>query len=153
MDTQTHMFDSGNDTQDQILNVAARLFALKGFKAVTLKSIAKEVGIKVASIYYYYANKSALIDDILSRFTETYDGYYVWLAEQNKKAQTPQEVIDNLFDILLLDRYALLVRFGTAMAIRGQNNVQAAHHSMFNRPSFHVSASVCGQCSKREEEL
>lgn len=128
-----YIFHSGSDTQDKILNAAAKLFALKGFKAVTLKAIAKEVGIKVASIYYYYEDKTALINDVLGRFTEINSAYQAWLVQKNENAETAEEVVENLFDMEYLGRRNIIARFGLAMAMRGQNNYESAHQYVFEQ--------------------
>jgi TetR/AcrR family transcriptional regulator, cholesterol catabolism regulator len=47
----------------QILEVAARLMRQKGYEATTIRDIAKEVGIKAASIYHHFPSK----DDIVQR--------------------------------------------------------------------------------------
>jgi TetR/AcrR family transcriptional regulator, cholesterol catabolism regulator len=47
----------------QILQVAAKLMRQKGYEATTIRDIAKEVGIKAASIYHHFPSK----DDIVQR--------------------------------------------------------------------------------------
>lgn len=42
-----------NETSQQILHVAERLFAARGYTAVKLRDIADAVGMKHASLYYY----------------------------------------------------------------------------------------------------
>lgn len=51
--------------RDGILNAAAMLFRQKGYAGVSLRSIAAEVGIKAASIYYHFASKDAVVVEIL----------------------------------------------------------------------------------------
>lgn len=52
--------------RDGILDAAAMLFRQKGYAGVSLRSIAAEVGIKAASIYYHFASKDAVIIEILN---------------------------------------------------------------------------------------
>jgi len=44
-------------TRQQILEAAARLFAEKGYEGMTMKEIAREVGIKAPSLYAFFENK------------------------------------------------------------------------------------------------
>lgn len=53
-------------SQEKILIAAERLFAEKGFDAVSTASIAREAGVNSALIFYYYENKENLLKCILS---------------------------------------------------------------------------------------
>lgn len=48
-----------------ILNAAAMLFRKNGYAGVSVRSIAAEVGIQAASIYYHFASKDAVVVEIL----------------------------------------------------------------------------------------
>jgi TetR/AcrR family transcriptional regulator, cholesterol catabolism regulator len=50
--------------REQILKTAAQLFAAKGYHAVTLDEIAKQLDIQKASLYYYIKSKRALLEEI-----------------------------------------------------------------------------------------
>ncbi len=52
-------------THIAILEAAEEIFALKGFTAARLEDIADKVGIKRASLVYYYRDKQALYADVL----------------------------------------------------------------------------------------
>lgn len=53
-----------------IIQKSVRLFALKGYANVSMREIAKEVGIKAASIYNHYSGKEALLEAIFNYFKE-----------------------------------------------------------------------------------
>ncbi|MDB5470091.1 MAG: TetR family transcriptional regulator [Caulobacter sp.] len=55
------------EKQELILNGAELLFAKRGLHGVTLKDVAKEVGVDTALIHYYFADKKALFDQVLER--------------------------------------------------------------------------------------
>lgn len=57
-------------TKDKILNVAIDLFSTNGYNEVSIREIAKEVGIKDASIYYHYSKKEDILDSIFEYFIE-----------------------------------------------------------------------------------
>ena len=55
----------GRSVRDNILAAAVQLFAQYGYHAAPLRAIAKITGIQAASIYYHYANKEALLVEIM----------------------------------------------------------------------------------------
>ena len=56
------------DRHDQILAVAAGLFASKGVAATTVREIAEEVGILSGSLYHHFDSKEAMVDEILAPY-------------------------------------------------------------------------------------
>ncbi|MEQ9811140.1 MAG: TetR family transcriptional regulator, partial [Azospirillaceae bacterium] len=48
-------------TRDAILEAAEALFSEHGFKAVTIREIARRAGANVASISYYFQSKEGLL--------------------------------------------------------------------------------------------
>lgn len=56
-------------TKEKIFDVSLELFSQKGFTNTSIRQIAREVGIKESSIYNHYSSKQAILDDILSTFT------------------------------------------------------------------------------------
>ncbi len=63
------------DTKSQILSAALDLFARHGYEKTTMRSIAKKVGIKSASIYYFYDSKEALLKTLFSEFESNFAKY------------------------------------------------------------------------------
>jgi len=120
-----HAFGSSDETKTKILDTATELFALNGFEAVSMKDIAQGVGIKAASIYYYYEGKEALLSDILSRFEKNYRQYLSWLSAANKSATTLEEVMDNMFNREFLEMLDPAGCLGMSLVIREQhkNNI------------------------------
>jgi AcrR family transcriptional regulator len=53
---------------EQILTVAAGLFARKGVAATTVREIADEVGILSGSLYHHFDSKEAMVDQILAPY-------------------------------------------------------------------------------------
>jgi AcrR family transcriptional regulator len=52
-------------TKEKILDIALTLFSTQGYDAVSIRDIAKQVGIKESSIYNHFLNKQAIFDGIL----------------------------------------------------------------------------------------
>jgi AcrR family transcriptional regulator len=56
------------DTKERIFWAAVDLSSRKGFDAVSMRELAREVGIRESSIYNHYRGKEAILDAILSHF-------------------------------------------------------------------------------------
>lgn len=57
-------------TKEKIFNVAIDLFSRKGYNEVSIREIAKNVGIKESSIYYHYSKKEDILDNIFEYFMD-----------------------------------------------------------------------------------
>jgi AcrR family transcriptional regulator len=55
-------------TKEKIFDVSIELFSQKGFDAVSVREIAREVGIRESSIYNHYHSKEAILDAITDYF-------------------------------------------------------------------------------------
>jgi AcrR family transcriptional regulator len=56
------------NTKEIIMEVAINLFSKNGFSAVSIRDIAKEVGINQSSIYNHFRSKDELLDTIFEKF-------------------------------------------------------------------------------------
>src|SRR5579875_4003360 len=54
--------------REKVLAAAVQLFAEYGYHAAPLRDIARIAGIQAASIYYHYANKQALLVEIMETY-------------------------------------------------------------------------------------
>ncbi|MFL5516368.1 MAG: TetR/AcrR family transcriptional regulator [Gemmatimonadales bacterium] len=54
-------------SRDQILDAAERLFAEQGFARTTIKQIGRAAGVNSALLYYYFADKEELYQEVLRR--------------------------------------------------------------------------------------
>jgi len=59
------MQPENRSARDKVLAAAVQLFAEYGYHAATMRDIAHIAGIQAASIYYHYANKQALLVEIM----------------------------------------------------------------------------------------
>ena len=57
-------------TRDRVVSVAARLFASRGFKKVTVREICRTAGVNVAAVNYHFGNKLGLYRGILEKAVE-----------------------------------------------------------------------------------
>src|SRR5947209_17465926 len=59
------MQTEARSVREKILAAAIQFFAEFGYHASTMRDIARVAGIQAASIYYHYANKQALLVEIM----------------------------------------------------------------------------------------
>jgi AcrR family transcriptional regulator len=65
------MRQEGNlTTRERILDASIDLFAQKGFRDVSVREIAKAVGIKASSLYKHYESKEDILESIFLLFKE-----------------------------------------------------------------------------------
>ena len=64
------MNDKHFSTKEKILIAAIDLFAEKGYGNVSVREIAKKVGIKASSLYKHYESKEALLESIFAFFRQ-----------------------------------------------------------------------------------
>ena len=55
------------DTKTRILDTAERLFAQKGFDAVSLRNIIASAKVNLAAVHYHFGSKLALIQAVIAR--------------------------------------------------------------------------------------
>lgn len=77
-------------TKEKIFDVSLELFAKKGFDAVSVREIAREVGIRESSIYNHYKNKEAILDAIIDYFMSELASSSPPEEEMEKLMETPE---------------------------------------------------------------
>ena len=123
-------FSYDHPTKDKILDASVKLFAVKGYDAVTMRDISEVVGIAQGSIYNHYKSKEELIEDVMSRFEQKYKFYFDWLINVNAKAKTLEEVMDNMFTELLKVR-DLSNYYGISLLVKEHFKNEAARERLF----------------------
>jgi TetR/AcrR family transcriptional regulator, cholesterol catabolism regulator len=82
--------------KEEIINTAAKLFKKKGYSAVTMRDIAKAMGIKAASLYNHINSKQEILSDIIITLAEEFTKGMEIIKNSNNKS------IDNLENIISL---------------------------------------------------
>lgn len=71
------------DTKRRILEVSLELFAQKGFEGVSVREIAKEVGVRESALYKHYKNKEDILDKIVEEMISSIrNGYEILHAPE-----------------------------------------------------------------------
>src|SRR5690606_4897112 len=86
-------------TKQLIIQAATRLFAEKGYEGMTMKEIAREVGIKAPSLYAFFESKE---DIFLHIYREVMEGH-LQLAKANTEPsdQTVKEQLERMLHTIM----------------------------------------------------
>jgi AcrR family transcriptional regulator len=68
------MTERDRETRARLLGVAARLFAARGFKKVTIREICREARANVAAVNYHFGDKLGLYREVLATAIKTMQG-------------------------------------------------------------------------------
>ena len=77
------------DTKEKILLTALRLFAQDGYEAVSVSTIAGELGMTKGALYKHYKNKRDIFNMIVERM-------YQIDYERSKEYDVPEEIFENM---------------------------------------------------------
>ncbi len=69
------MTSAGVSRRDELLDLAATMFADRGLRATTVRDIADAAGILSGSLYHHFSSKEAMVDEVLRGFLD-------WLFER-----------------------------------------------------------------------
>src|SRR4051794_5299100 len=112
--------------RDELLGIAAGLFAEKGFKNTTVRDIADSAGILSGSLYHHFDSKESMVDEILRTFQEELFGQY-------------EEILASGADPLVQLEQAVLVSFEAIDKHRDEVAIfqnEAAYLLTFDRFSY-----------------
>ncbi|GEN32750.1 TetR/AcrR family transcriptional regulator [Aneurinibacillus danicus] len=85
--------------QQRILTAAHKIFIEKGYRQADMRSIAKEAGIAVGTIYNYYPNKAVLYQAILVQQSDELDHRIFQITRDEE--QTSIEKLQSITELLL----------------------------------------------------
>ncbi len=77
--------------REQLLAIAATLFAEKGFRNTTVRDIADAAGILSGSLYHHFDSKESMVDELLVPFQEELFGKYDEILASGDDARTKLE--------------------------------------------------------------
>jgi len=100
----------------QLVLAASRLFAERGFRAVSMEDLAAEAGVSGPAVYRHFASKEALLADLLIDVSEQLlEG-----GTQRASASSPSESLQ------------LLIAFHTDFALRDRDLIRIQDHDFAN---------------------
>jgi len=87
--------EQGSERREQLLDIAARLIASRGYSATTVRDIADEAGILSGSLYHHFSSKEAILEEILRGFM---DPLLLRFEEIAAEGGGPRVVLDRLIE-------------------------------------------------------
>src|SRR5689334_24527842 len=80
--------------REELLGIAAGLFASKGFRNTTVRDIADAAGILSGSLYHHFDSKESMVDEILRTFQDELFGRYdeILASDDDPRAKLEQAV-------------------------------------------------------------
>ncbi len=90
------------DTKETIMTVARAMVQARGYNALSFRELAKEVGIKSASIHYHFPTKGDLGAALARRYTEDAIAYFDGLLADSPDQETRIRNYTNVFRAALL---------------------------------------------------
>jgi TetR/AcrR family transcriptional repressor of nem operon len=92
-----------HDTRQTIMDTARAMVQAKGYNALSFREVAKDVGIKSASIHYYFPTKGDLGAALARRYTEDAVGYFEQLLTRGDDVETTFRAYADVFRAALRD--------------------------------------------------
>ena len=85
---------NGNTRREELLAIAGRLFAERGFRNTTVRDIADAAGILSGSLYHHFDSKESIVDELLDTFQQQlFDEYDEILAGDRSPRQKLEAVV------------------------------------------------------------
>lgn len=129
------------ETREKIIEISLSLFSQKGYSAVSIRDICKQVGIKESSVYYHFKNKQAIFDEILSRFQQkAADMMSRFASAMTADLHTPDdndymEICNCFFEKYLMDDFCnKVMRLMLIEQFYNENAKEAYDYWMFTKP-------------------
>jgi AcrR family transcriptional regulator len=99
-----------SERRDALVQIAAELFAERGFKATTVRELGEAAGVLSGSLYHHFDSKETIVDEILSSYLDNLiESYRAILAKQSDPETTLSELIRSAFMSLGPHRAAITV--------------------------------------------
>jgi AcrR family transcriptional regulator len=96
------------DRKSEIIHISAKLFRERGYKAVSMRDIAKSLDIKAASLYNHIQSKQEILMLLIINIAEEFTREMHLLNESNETAiDSLKKLIDIHIDITLRDPDAI----------------------------------------------
>lgn len=138
------------NTKERIMLVAVKMFSEHGYAAVSVRDIAKESGIKAASIYNHFASKEAIFDEIVETIKDVYMDFYDRLDRQITSVGSFEQALDCLF-AELKEVYHMFIYYGINLIATEQfrnEKARRAFNDVYMKIGIEYSVKVFDRCIK-----
>ena len=107
------------DTKEQILNVAEKLFAEKGFAGTTLRGVIREAEVNIAAVHYHFGSKEKLFSAVVRRVAKQ----IIQAQQQQLKDYENREQpisVENILEAFIAPPLQIISQMGEMGVIRAQ---------------------------------
>ncbi|GAB1542826.1 hypothetical protein NUACC21_55000 [Scytonema sp. NUACC21] len=111
-DSPTPISGKQTDGRDRILDTAESLFRDRGYTAVTMRDIAKAVGMRQASLYYHFPSKEELFVSVRERMFERHQ-----VGLENALGRAGEELRSQLLAVVDWFLYQPPIKFHSMMQV------------------------------------
>lgn len=130
------------DTKEQILNVAERQFAEKGYAGTTLRGVIKEAEVNIAAVHYHFGSKEELFIAVVRRVAEQMVPEQLkHLAKYENQNEPPY--VENIMEAFFAPPLRMLSQMGEFGIIRaqfvGRSRVEPLPIQLLADKQFHES--------------
>ena len=106
--------------REELLSIAAGLFAERGLRATTVRDIADAAGILSGSLYHHFASKEAIVDEILRGFLDALFGDYRTIVDSGLEPRaTLEALVRASFEAIHRDRNEVAIYQDELKHLRG----------------------------------
>ncbi|WP_232435775.1 TetR/AcrR family transcriptional regulator [Rivularia sp. PCC 7116] len=107
------------DTKKQILNVAERQFAEKGYAGTTLRGVIKEAEVNIGAVHYHFGSKEELFIAVVRRVAkQMVPKQLQHLAKYENQNEPPS--VENIMEAFFAPPLRMLSQMGKSGIIRAQ---------------------------------
>ncbi|HUF45582.1 MAG TPA: TetR/AcrR family transcriptional regulator, partial [Aestuariivirgaceae bacterium] len=125
--------------REEIVRVAAKLFAERGYRAVTIDDIANELGFTKSAVYYYFGNKAQILWHI---YEEIYDSYISMVSEIRDANLSPRDAMQRIIYQHVL--WVIERRDWTAIYFREESELNEDQRGIIRRRKRDYDAIIEG---------
>ena len=103
--------NGGGDRKQALLDIAAEMFAERGYKATTVRQIGNAAGVLSGSLYHHFDSKEAFADTLLSAYLDQLTATYRTIVadEEMSALEKYEELVRTAFRSLESHRAAVVV--------------------------------------------
>lgn len=94
------MRKKSQETRDQVIEAAIKLFNTNGYNGTSVRAIASEAGVNVALVSYYFGGKKGLLEHLMSTFLEGYIKEIEMVVNESDNASISEALV-NIADRLI----------------------------------------------------
>lgn len=106
--------------REELLSIAAGLFAERGLRATTVRDIADAAGILSGSLYHHFSSKESIVDEILRGFLDALFGEYRRIVDSGlSPRETLEQLVRASFEAIHRDRDEVAIYQDELKHLRG----------------------------------